>query len=76
MTERLTDMIERLTARKVLPYQSQVMFDPDVVVEMFVFDSAANRDERAATAEGQTQDDTIGEATDQDALDSPTASGQ
>ena len=76
MTERLTDMIDRRTDRTVLTYQSQIMFDPDVVVEMFVFDSAANRDDRAATAEGQTHDDTIGEATDQDALDSPTASGQ
>ena len=76
MTERLTDMIERLTDRRVLTYQSQIMFDPDVVVEMFVFDSAADRDDRAATAAGQTHDDTIGEATDQDALDSPTASGQ
>lgn len=76
MTERLTDMIERLTDRKVLTYQCKFMFDPDVVVEMFVFDSAGNRDDRAATAEGQTQDDTLGEATDQDALDSPTSSGQ
>lgn len=39
MTKRIIDMIEELTERKVLTYQSQVMFDPDVVVEMFVFDS-------------------------------------
>ncbi|HET6172462.1 MAG TPA: DUF2294 domain-containing protein [Gaiellales bacterium] len=38
MTRRIVDMIEELTARKVLTYQSQIMFDPDVVVEMFVFD--------------------------------------
>jgi uncharacterized protein YbcI len=76
MTERLTDMIERLTGRKVLTYQSQIMFDPDLVVEMFVFDSAANAEDRAATAEGQTQDSAIGEATDEDALDRPAASGQ
>src|SRR5918998_2896197 len=68
MTERLTDMIERLTQRKVLTYQSQVMFDPDIVVEMFVFDSAGDPDDRAATAEGQLQDDNTGVATDQDAL--------
>ncbi len=76
MTERLTEMIERLTGRKVLTYQSQIMFDPHLVVEMFVFDSAADHDDRAATAEGQTQDDSIGAATDEDALDRPSAAGQ
>jgi uncharacterized protein YbcI len=76
MTQRLTDMIEGLTGRKVLTYQSQVMFDPDMVVEMFVFESAAHQADRDATAEGQTQDDTIGAATDEEALDSPSAAGQ
>ena len=76
MTERLTDMIERLTGRKVATYQSQIMFDPDLVVEMFVFDSAADPSDRVATAEGQLHDDSIGEATDDDALDNPSASGQ
>lgn len=76
MTQRLTDMIERLTGRKVLTYQSQVMFEPDIVVEMFVFDSDADAQARAATAEGQTHDDSIGEATAKDALDDPSVSGQ
>jgi uncharacterized protein YbcI len=76
MTERLTDMIERLTGRKVLTYQSQVMFEPDVVVEMFVFDSPADAASRTATAEGQATDSEIGEATDQAALDAPSGSGQ
>lgn len=76
MTERLTDMIEALTDRKVLTYQSQVMFEPDIVVEMFVFASQASTEDRAATAEGQTQDDSIGEATDEDALDDPSVPGQ
>jgi uncharacterized protein YbcI len=76
MTQRLTDMIEGLTGRKVVTYQSQVMFDPDMVVEMFVFESAAHQADRAATAEGQTQDDTIGAATDDEALESPSAAGQ
>ncbi len=76
MTERLTAMVEKLTGRKVATYQSQIMFDPDLVVEMFVFDSAADAKDRAATAQGQTQHDTIGEATDDDALDSPAAAGQ
>jgi uncharacterized protein YbcI len=76
MTERLTGMIENLTGRKVLTYQSQIMFEPDLVVEMFVFDSAAERDDRSATAEGQLHDDGMGKATDEDALDTPAASGQ
>ena len=50
MTERLCGMIAELTGRKVLTYQSQVMFEPDIVVEMFVFDSQANPQDRAATA--------------------------
>ena len=76
MTERLTTMVEKLTGRKVINYQSQVMFDPDLVVEMFVFDTAGEPDDRAATAEGQLHDDDTGAASDEDALDPPSASGQ
>ena len=76
MTERLTSMVEKLTGRKVLTYQSQVMFDPDLVVEIFVFDSAGDADDRAATAEGQLADDGTGEASDEQALDQPSGSGQ
>ena len=75
MTERLCGMVEELTGRKVLTYQSQVMFEPDVVVEMFVFDSLADADDRRATATGQLRDDATGEATDEDALDHPSGSG-
>ena len=75
MTERLTGMVEELTGRKVLTYQSQVMFEPDVVVEMFVFDSDVDAGARAATAQGQLRADDTGEATDDDALDDPSASG-
>lgn len=74
MTERLTDMVEELTGRKVATYQSQIMFDPHLVVEMFVFDSAAE-DDRTATAEGQTLDDSIGEACDE-ALEGRSAGGE
>ncbi|MDQ2631326.1 MAG: DUF2294 domain-containing protein [Actinomycetota bacterium] len=38
MAERLIGTIEQLTERKVLTYQSQVLFDPFVVIEIFVFD--------------------------------------
>jgi uncharacterized protein YbcI len=39
MTERLTGMVQDLTGRKVVNYQSQVLFDPDMSMEIFVFDS-------------------------------------
>jgi uncharacterized protein YbcI len=38
MGERLVGTIEQLTDRKVITYQSQVLFDPFVVIEIFVFD--------------------------------------
>jgi len=75
MTERLTGMVEEVTGRRVLTYQSQVMFDPDVIVEMFVFDAAAETEARQATAQGQIEGDGTGEATDEDALDAPSAPG-
>jgi uncharacterized protein YbcI len=76
MTQRLTDMIEQLTGRKVLTYQSQVMFDPNIVVEMFVFDTVGNEADRAASAAGQTRDESIGKATEATALDVPSSPGQ
>ena len=42
MTARIVGMVEDMTERKVLTYQSQVMFDPDVIVELFVFDRATD----------------------------------
>lgn len=41
MTENLTGMVEEITGRKVLTYQSQVLFDPDRVIEIFIFDERA-----------------------------------
>jgi hypothetical protein len=41
------------------------MFDPDVVVDMFVFDSEDSSDAIEATAEGQLADDEAGLVTDQ-----------
>jgi uncharacterized protein YbcI len=54
MTKRIVDMIEESTERKVLTYQSQVMFDPDVVVEMFVFDTSMQTHFAAAEAEANS----------------------
>lgn len=39
MTGTLTSLIEDLTERKVLTYQSQILFDPDRVIGIFVFDA-------------------------------------
>lgn len=62
MTARLTGMIEDLTGRKVLTYQSQIMFDPAVVVEMFIFDSDGSPAAIRATAESQFTDEDLGAA--------------
>jgi uncharacterized protein YbcI len=44
MTGKLTSMVESLTGRRVVNYQSQVLFDPDMSLEIFVFDSSAGQD--------------------------------
>ena len=64
MTERLTSMVEEVTGRKVLTYQSQVLFDPDVVIEMFVFDDTIQSPPRAGTSAGQMAEGEAGEATE------------
>ena len=38
MAERLIGTIEQLTGRKVITYQSQVLFKPPIVCELFFFD--------------------------------------
>jgi uncharacterized protein YbcI len=50
MTETFTGEIERLTGARVLAYHSQIVFDPDVAIEIFVLDRApggAAPDERS-----------------------------
>lgn len=66
MTQKLTGKIEQLTGRKVLTYQSQVLFDPFVVVELFVFEEAASAGDQeiVATAKGQLRDRPYGEVRD------------
>jgi uncharacterized protein YbcI len=77
MTAKLTDMIEALTGRKVLTYQSQVLFRPDRVIEMFVFEDRTPDDLIRATAEGQIQREGAGEVQGEDVgLDEPSSSGQ
>ena len=55
MTETLTGLVERTTGRRVVNYQSQIMFDPDIIVEMFFFDQP-RRDGVEATAADQLGD--------------------
>lgn len=62
MTAKLEGMIEELTGRKILGYQSQIIIKPDIVIEIFFFDRDAEAPERNATARGQLEDPSIGEA--------------
>jgi len=66
MTQKLEGKIEELTGRKVLTYQSQVLFDPFVVAELFIFETAASAgsEEIVATAKGQLRDRPYGEVQD------------
>lgn len=61
MGEQLVGMIEDLTGRKVVNYQSQILFDPDMVFEIFVFDERADGAQVRATAESQLGDGQRGE---------------
>lgn len=64
MTERLIVKMEELTGRKILTYQSQILFDPDIVVEIFFFADSATPEQIDDTVEGQTEDRSTGEATE------------
>lgn len=43
MAERLVGTIEQLTNREVVAHQSQVLFEPPMVVQVFVFDKPLER---------------------------------
>lgn len=68
MEGRLTSTVEELTGRRVVTYQSQILFNPHRVVEMFVFDQPTADAPRAATAEGQVSEGEMGAADAADAL--------
>ena len=54
MAGEFTEQIERLTGRKVLTYQSQLVFDPNTQFEIFVLDPRGDGTrETEATAEAQ-----------------------
>jgi uncharacterized protein YbcI len=54
MADELTGLVERLTGREVVTYQSQVLFDPDIVIEIFFFAESASPEALAATARAVT----------------------
>ena len=63
---RLIGMVEEATGRKVVNYQSQILFDPDLVIEVFVFDEEAGPDQVRETAEGQLSNRSSGEVLTED----------
>jgi uncharacterized protein YbcI len=50
MSQDLIAVVERLTGRKVVTYQSQIFFDPDIIIEMFFFAEPAGAEALATTA--------------------------
>lgn len=71
MAGHLIGAVEEVTRRKVVTYQSQILFRPHRIVEMFVFDGPAGDAPRAATAEGQVSAGEVGAADATEALDPP-----
>jgi uncharacterized protein YbcI len=76
MTEKLTGLVEDLTGRKVVNYQSQVMFDPDRIIEMFVFDRQAPAPIRIETARGLLADRAVGEADEESDTERSSSGGE
>ena len=69
MTKTFTGQIERLTGARVLAYHSQIVFDPDMAIEVFVLDRPAD-----LSAPGDVQSaglDPPGEVGDADRLPDP-----
>lgn len=64
MGERLVGTIEQLTERRVVTYQSQILFDPDTVVEIFVFDKPLERSAIEETARALLADGDDGAVTE------------
>jgi uncharacterized protein YbcI len=50
--DELVTKVEVLTGRKVVTYQSQILFDPHIVMEIFFFDDTADQGQLRETAAG------------------------
>jgi uncharacterized protein YbcI len=57
MGERLIGTVEQLTKRKVVTYQSQVLFDPHTLVEIFLFEKPFERTLIEETVQALLADD-------------------
>jgi len=57
MGERLIGTVEQLTERKVVTYQSQVLFDPHTIIEIFLFAEPFERGTIEETARALLADD-------------------
>jgi uncharacterized protein YbcI len=54
--DELFAKVEVLTGRKVVNYQSQILFDPHIVMEIFFFDDSADEAQLRETAAGLISD--------------------
>ena len=61
MDEILSEKIEELTGRKVVGFNSQILFEPDMSIEIFVFGDRGAEESIDATALGQISDRPVGE---------------
>jgi uncharacterized protein YbcI len=57
MGERLIGTVEQLTERKVVTYQSQVLFDPHTIIEIFLFEKPFGRTTIEETARALLAED-------------------
>jgi uncharacterized protein YbcI len=57
MGDRLIGTVEQLTERKVVTYQSQVLFDPHTIIEIFLFEKPFERGTIEETARALLADD-------------------
>jgi uncharacterized protein YbcI len=57
MGDRIIGIVEQLTERRVLTYQSQVLFDPELILEIFVFDKPIAKTAAEETARSVLEGD-------------------
>ena len=63
MGDELVAKVEALTGRKVVNYQSQILFEPHIVVEIFFFDDTADESQLRETAAALMADAATDQAT-------------
>jgi uncharacterized protein YbcI len=63
MGDELVAKVEVLTGRKVVNYQSQILFEPHIVVEIFFFDDTADESQIREMAAGLLGDLDAGDST-------------